>query len=63
VVIDKMTARGDRAEDATAALLGPELPCTVVLCTAPNDPLLARCEQVYEIRNSTLVPAALEGLR
>jgi len=63
VVIDKMTPRGDRAEDATAALLGPELPFTVVLCTAPNDPLLARCEQVYVIRNSTLVPVAQEGLR
>ena len=63
VVIDKTTPSSDPAADATAALLHPELPFTVVLCTAPSDPLLTRCDAVYKISNATLIAAAREEQR
>ncbi len=58
VVIDKTTPSREPQDDVTAALLLPELPFTVVLCTAPGDPLLTRCDEVYEIRHATLVAVA-----
>jgi ABC-type bacteriocin/lantibiotic exporter with double-glycine peptidase domain len=63
VVIDKTTPSNDSCADATAALLHPELPFTVVLCTAPSDPLLTRVDAVYKISNATLVPVAREEQR
>jgi ABC-type bacteriocin/lantibiotic exporter with double-glycine peptidase domain len=61
VVIDKTTPSGGPQDDATAALLYSELPFTVVLCTAPGDPLLARCDEVYQIQDATLVAVARKG--
>ena len=61
VVIDKTTPNSEPEDDATAALLLPELPFTVVLCTVPGDPLLARCDEVYEISCATLVAVERGG--
>ena len=63
VVIDKTTPRSDPDDDATAVLLHPELPFTVVLCTTPSDPLLTRCDEVYKINNTTLVAVSQKEQR
>jgi predicted ABC-type transport system involved in lysophospholipase L1 biosynthesis ATPase subunit len=54
---------GDEGSDATSVLFGKERVGTVILCTTPGDPLLARCDDVYRISEGTLRGEVMEEAR